>query len=163
MAETGRQWYCVVDGQRYGPISELEFRDWVAQQRLRASDTVWTEGMAAWQPLESVVYMFRGGLPLMSKAPPTAHVEPHRGALILTLGIVGLFFSFFGVLPGIAWYLANQDLPKMAAGLMDRSGEGMTTAGKVCGIIGVIFTIVGCCAAGFWFTAAFSFMGAAPF
>jgi hypothetical protein len=31
----------------------------------------------------------------------------------------------------------------MAAGRMDRSGEGLTQAGKICGMISVILQIVG--------------------
>jgi hypothetical protein len=157
MAEMGRQWYCVVDGQRYGPIDEGQLYAWIAQQRLRRTDTVWTEGMGAWQPLESVAYMFRGGLQFPTAA--ATHVEPHRGALVLVLGILGLFIPLLGILPGIAWYLASQDLPKMRAGMMDRSGEGMTTAGKICGIIGVVFAIIGCCGIGLWLSAFVGMMG----
>ena len=82
--------------------------------------------------------MFPGGLPF---PPPLA---PHRGVLILVLGIVGLAVNMFGIIGAIAWYLANQDLPQMDAGRMDPAGRGMTTAGKVCGIIGFILGMLGC-------------------
>lgn len=39
--------------------------------------------------------------------------------------------------------MGNNDLREMAAGRMDRSGQGMTQAGKICGMIGVILWIVG--------------------
>jgi hypothetical protein len=41
--------------------------------------------------------------------------------------------------------MANGDLREMAAGTMDSSGRGMTQAGKICGMIGVILAIVGLC------------------
>lgn len=57
-----RQWYCVVRGQRYGPISEEDLRAWVRDGRLLASDLVWSEGMAQWAPAASIMpEMFPGG------------------------------------------------------------------------------------------------------
>lgn len=79
---------------------------------------------------------------------------PHRGTVILILGIAGLVIDLFGPfccgIPSIvgcicgiiAWVMANKDLKEMAAGAMDLSGRGMTQAGKVCGIISVILGIV---------------------
>jgi len=37
--------------------------------------------------------------------------------------------------------MGNSDLREMAAGRMDRSGEGLTTAGRICGMVGVILGI----------------------
>jgi hypothetical protein len=76
-------------------------------------------------------------------------VRPHRGTLILVLGILGIVPCF--VLGIVAWVMANADLKAMAAGEMDRAGEGMTKAGKICGIVGciapavhvLIFTVLG--------------------
>ncbi|MHC4186182.1 MAG: DUF4190 domain-containing protein [Planctomycetota bacterium] len=68
-------------------------------------------------------------------------MKPHRGVLILILGILGIIPCFIcGI---IAWVLANGDLKEMDAGLMDPAGRGMTQAGKICGIIGVILAAVG--------------------
>ena len=81
-------------------------------------------------------------------------LQPHRGTVILVLGIVGLvvgllgscccgIFGIAGCICGIiAWVMANRDLKEMAAGTMDPSGRGMTQAGKICGIISVILAIV---------------------
>ena len=68
-------------------------------------------------------------------------LRPHRGGLILALGILGLVCCFIcGI---IAWVMGNSDLKEMAAGRMDPSGQGMTQAGKICGMISVILQIVG--------------------
>jgi hypothetical protein len=68
-------------------------------------------------------------------------LRPHRGGLILALGIVGLVCCFIcGI---IAWVMGSSDLKEMAAGRMDPSGQGMTQAGKICGMISVILQIVG--------------------
>jgi hypothetical protein len=38
--------------------------------------------------------------------------------------------------------MGNADLREMNAGTMDPSGRGLTQAGKICGMIGVILAIV---------------------
>ncbi|MDH4241328.1 MAG: DUF4190 domain-containing protein, partial [Phycisphaerae bacterium] len=78
-----------------------------------------------------------------TQGPPVAPAEtppqtqqtlaPHRGTLILILGILSLVCCFIcGI---VAWVMGNGDLKEMAAGRMDPAGEGMTKAGKICGII----------------------------
>jgi hypothetical protein len=67
--------------------------------------------------------------------------RPHRGGLILTLGILGLVFSLCPlpgwVLGGCAMSMGNSDLYEMAKGRMDREGRGTTQAGRILGIIAV--------------------------
>ena len=75
------------------------------------------------------------------QAVPSGPVQPHRGTLILVLGILGLVCC---VICGIiAWVMGNGDLREMAAGRMDPSGQGLTQAGKICGMISVIIQIIG--------------------
>jgi len=67
-------------------------------------------------------------------------LKPHRGVVVLVLGILGIVVCFIcGI---IAWVMGNNDLREMNAGLMDPSGRGMTRAGKICGIVGVVINIV---------------------
>jgi hypothetical protein len=68
-------------------------------------------------------------------------MRPHRGVLILVLGILGLVCCF--ILGIVAWIMGNTDLREMDAGRMDPSGRGLTQAGKICGIISVVLGIVG--------------------
>lgn len=72
--------------------------------------------------------------------------RPHRGVLILILGIVSILI---GCIPLGAWFvaframaMANEDLSDMDSGRMDRSGAGMTQAGKICGIIGSVLALL---------------------
>tara|TARA_B100001057_G_scaffold192657_1_gene193585 strand:+ start:2027 stop:2185 length:159 start_codon:yes stop_codon:yes gene_type:complete len=39
--------------------------------------------------------------------------------------------------------MGSSDLKEMDAGTMDPAGRGSTNAGKICGIIGCILTVVG--------------------
>ena len=66
--------------------------------------------------------------------------EPHRGGLVLSLGIIALVAigvcAPVGLVLGIvAWVMGRADLQKIRRGEMDADGEGMTLAGRICGII----------------------------
>lgn len=67
-------------------------------------------------------------------------LKPHRGGMLLAFGILSLVCCFiFGI---VAWVMGNNDLREMAAGRMDPSGEGLTKAGKIVGIIGCVLGIL---------------------
>jgi predicted Zn finger-like uncharacterized protein len=96
------------------------------------------------------------------RGPVRRDCEPHRGVLILILGIVSLVLV--GVQAGIclplplitgliSWIMGGSDLRKMNAGQMDPEGRGMTLAGYICGIIGTALStlILLLCAAYFAF------------
>jgi len=68
-------------------------------------------------------------------------MKPHRGTVILVLGILGLLIC--GPLAIAAWVMGSSDLKEMNAGTMDPAGRGNTQVGKVCGIIGTILMVVG--------------------
>jgi hypothetical protein len=76
--------------------------------------------------------------------------EPHRGTLVLVLGIlsIALFFFPLAILLGIAaWIMGHSDLRKMRQNQMDPVGKGSTEAGWICGIIGTILGLIplACC------------------
>jgi hypothetical protein len=79
--------------------------------------------------------------PIGPQGPTQSQLSPHRGTLILVLGILGIVCCFIcGI---IAWVMGSGDLREMAAGRMDPSGQGITQAGKICGMVGVILWIIG--------------------
>jgi hypothetical protein len=67
-------------------------------------------------------------------------MKPHRGTLILILGILGLVVC--GPLGIAAWVMGANDLKEMDAGTMDPSGRGTTQGGKICGIIACVLMVV---------------------
>lgn len=72
---------------------------------------------------------------------PSGTLTPHRGTMILVFGILGFVLCFiFGI---VAWVMGNNDLRAMAEGRMDPSGEGITKAGKICGMIATILQLLG--------------------
>jgi len=87
---------------------------------------------------------------------PPSHGGPHRGPLVLTLGIIGdvlllatplafccPFVGWLPILAGLglcvtALLLGRTDLAKIQAGEMDPAGRGMTMGGFICGVIGTV-------------------------
>jgi predicted Zn finger-like uncharacterized protein len=86
------------------------------------------------------------------RRPARRDCEPHRGGVVLTLGIISvallaLFFCFIfppiGLGCGIAaWWLGQVDMRKFRNGTMDPDGEGTTKAGWICGIIGTLLNAI---------------------
>jgi hypothetical protein len=81
--------------------------------------------------------------------PRRRYGRPHRGGAILTLGILSLVIC--APLGIFAWVMGSNDLTEMKRGQMDRSGEGLTQAGRILGIIACVFMILGCVIYGFFF------------
>jgi len=91
-------------------------------------------------------------------SPPTSvaapgGLEPHRGTLILVLGILSIVVSLMccvtiplpvGMALGIpAWIMGKNDSAKITSGQMDPLGAGMTKGGMICGIVGTILSLLG--------------------
>lgn len=63
-------------------------------------------------------------------------LQPHRGTLVLVLGILSLIACQpLGI---AAWVMGNGDLAAMTAGTMDPSGRSITEAGRILGIIATV-------------------------
>jgi hypothetical protein len=89
------------------------------------------------------------------RRPVRRDCEPHRGQIVLVLGIISLVVtpgsvccygipSLIGLALAIpAWVLGRRDLEKMRQGLMDPEGQGITQGGMICGIIGTILNAFG--------------------
>lgn len=72
-------------------------------------------------------------------------VKPHRGTLLLGLGIGSLVLSCgcIGLVLGIMTILmANKDLAEMDAGTMDAQGRGNTRTGRVLGYSSIAIFVV---------------------
>lgn len=142
-------WCCTIGGQQHGPVTFETLQSWAQAGSLRGGDYVWSAGMANWVAASSVPNLIPANIPPAAAAPsvyaPAApqqrYLQPHRGAAVLTLGILGLVACLIcGI---IAWVMGNNDLREMRAGRMDRSGEGMTNAGRICGMIACILAMAG--------------------
>ncbi|MFW6168863.1 MAG: hypothetical protein ACODAD_00130 [Planctomycetota bacterium] len=75
------------------------------------------------------------------EAKPSHYYKPHRGGLILTFGILGLFCC--APLGIAAWVMGSADLKEIRGGQMDPGGQGLTQAGMILGIIATIFFAIG--------------------
>lgn len=80
--------------------------------------------------------------------PSETQAEPHRGTLVLVLGLIGmLVFSPLGI---VAWVLGVQELRAMDRGEHDPAGRGLALAGMIFGILATVMMVVFICLAGFY-------------
>jgi len=70
----------------------------------------------------------------------TGYESPHRGVLILVLGILGLVFC--QIFSPFAWIMGKGDMEKMDSGSMDPEGRSLTQAGMICGIVGTALLVL---------------------
>ena len=78
--------------------------------------------------------------PPSTSTPSPAPSQSGRGALILVLGILSV--TVLGFIAGIpAWVMGNRDLKKIHSGTIFADQKGLTTAGRVLGIIGTLLTL----------------------
>lgn len=73
-------------------------------------------------------------------------MKPHRGVMILIFGILALSCGLiFGLM---AWIMGTNDLNEIYSGRMDPTGEGLTKAGRILGMVGlglnVAAVVLGC-------------------
>ncbi len=153
-SDSGVRWYVkTAEGQQFGPIERNVLDRWIVERRLTSDCQVIEEGAGQWQWAGNVFPQLGGGMAHPASGNPyssqqyagaarQSYALQERGALILTLGILGLVLTC-PVLGIPAWIMGQGDLNDMRHGRMDPSGKGMTQAGMILGIISTIFS-VGC-------------------
>jgi hypothetical protein len=146
------------DGQTYGPVDRRELDGWVAEGRVDGRCRLRNDQQSGWIPAD-VVYpvLGRGRATSQAKSSSAGGVDfatdsgwssdstrsmrmmPHRGPLILILGLCSWFFTcpLFGA---IAWYMGSQDLREINEGHRDPQGESLTRAGQILGLVHVVVT-----------------------
>lgn len=95
----------------------------------------------------------------MPSPPVDRIVVPHRGVLILVLGILSIVVC--QLLGPFVWVMGRADLKQIDAGQMDREGRGLTLAGMVIGIVSTVLLSLSCLVAAFWFLIMIVLLGAA--
>ena len=159
----GEQWRLrTEDGNVYGPVSKTEVDSWLTEGRITAGCHLQLEGSAEWTPATKVYPALSKPVwtthanPFADDASPNAspyrsptaanptirqrHHQPHRGGLILILGVLGI--ACCGLVAPVACVLGYIDLKQIREGHMDPSGKGLTQAGMVLGIIGTALMVL---------------------
>jgi hypothetical protein len=151
------------EGQTYGPVTREELDRWMTQGRIAVDCQLGKSPTGPWEPAPAMfpALMLQAPKPAPQPAPtfqpaspfsgnpyaPSSgatgqFVNPHRGGLILVLGLVGIIMGC-PIFSLMAWVMGSGDLREMRAGRMDRSGEGLTQAGQLLGMIPSILFIFG--------------------
>jgi hypothetical protein len=152
------------EGRIYGPVTKAEMDRWVSEGRVSADcrleggDGHWTSADKRYPVLspkptptagtssQFTDSSFRSSAhPVTTAVGPQSssqYVQPHRGPLILILGIVSWVMGcpIFGI---VAWVMGSADLREMRMGRMDQAGMGLTQAGYILGMIHAMLFIVG--------------------
>lgn len=132
------------EGHVYGPVGQQELDRWVAEGRVAHDCELMSDLDAQWRAAD--VY-YPALAPVSVSSTPRAAVNvprylaPHRGGLVLALGIISWAVGcpIFGI---CAWVMGSADLREMRAGRMDPSGQGLTQAGQIIGMIHALLTIL---------------------
>ncbi len=148
------------DGRLYGPVPRAELDQWYAEGRIPGNAQLLRSGEHQWvmaaevypdlgvrsgrlsvqhNPFAEHATRVRPGNPFAS--PGTGHLLPHRGGVILTLGVLGWAVCF--VFAPIAWAMGQSDVRAMRAGRMDPAGMSLTQMGMILGMIETILVLVG--------------------
>lgn len=151
------------EGQTFGPVTRTELDNWVSQGRITSECQILCEGDDQWQWASDIYPSLAGaaassgnrfaqssdesraaGQASNPYATPNISIAstrtPHRGGLILTLGILSLVVCGFLGIP--AWIMGAADLKEIRAGRMDVAGLGTTQAGMVLGIVACVLMII---------------------
>ena len=105
-------------------------------------ENAWQETPTQYQSPQAQSHAAEDSNPYASpRAGSTTSLVAHRGFLILILGIASIPCCGLIGIPAII--MANEDLRKIDAGIMNPEGRGLTTAGKILGIIGLIVLAIG--------------------
>ena len=168
--ERADRWFMkTADGLQYGPVDRKELDSWQREGRITAQAQLLREADGRWiwagQVYPQLHSLASDGPSQLAEeapsqdpyAPPSysygsgpSYLEPHRGAAILALAIVGVCAC--NVLSIVAVVMAAIDLNKMKRGTMDPSGRGLTVAGLVIALLtlaGVATYLVGAFVANF--------------
>lgn len=148
------------DGEVYGPVPHAELVEWAEEGRITASCQIMKAGeeTRGWRPASDMFPSLgspagaaaAAGTPFqpsgrnrpLNYPRPTAatgSLEPHRGGVVLTYGVLSTVFCFCPIFSILAWIMGYYDLSQIDAGRMDPRGRGMTQAGMVLGILMAVF------------------------
>lgn len=137
----GTRWFLrTPEGPIYGPANKPTFERWVTEGRV-TPDCLVCPGDNVWRPAAQLfpeLTIPREKPVLRPATLEKFQKQPHRGALILILGIMGIVTTC--PIPSImAWVMGSHDLGEMQNGRMDERGHGVTNVGR---LLGLIFSMV---------------------
>ncbi len=165
------QWFCAIEGRKYGPITEDTVRLWLAEGRLQRTDLAWREGMAEWAEI-GMLPQFRdaGAGPPAAALPRAGACQPPPNApgavASMVCGIVGVVCGGLCCAGLVLGIVALNQRKKALEGFSRHPGKygghGFCTAGQVLGIIAIILGSLAAVYWLFWLIMMLTFAASAP-
>lgn len=164
------QWYYGQNGVQKGPVSVEVIRQLISGGHLKPDDLVWREGMANWAPASTMSELFAPTVPAPQPQPqpvvppqaarvdpvppaPAAplgyqSMDPQVAASLQSRATTALVMGICSIVPGACCAPLGLGLG-IAAVLMGKNAEigpgaGAAKAGFVCGIIGIVLSVLSC-------------------
>lgn len=148
------QWHIAINGQQQGPMTQAQLQGMINARRVPPGSLIWRDGMAGWQPFESVPEFARaGGPPAMppGRAPQyprhapnpsqpygteRTNSNPNHGK-IPGIVIAGFILVFLCTIVGIILCAVGLGEAKRR-----EAGVGLAWAGIIIGIVWIVLGII---------------------
>jgi hypothetical protein len=119
------EWFYLVDGDEFGPVSESGLKQLAIDGELVSTDLVWKKGFGEWVPAVSIPE-----LPFSDEDQPPAPPRYDNPTGSATTGFI------LGMVGMIAWFIPLFGLPITVAGLI-KSIKGMPSTSRGIAVAGV--------------------------
>ncbi len=143
-----KEWFVLVDGQQYGPMSHEELRLSLQQKRVSATDMFWKQGLPAWVPLAEIPELsdLLGIIPPEAVHLPPLPQKPRAQSELLgkkiVAGILGIVLGGLGIHKFVLGY-TKEGLIML---LVSMFGCLLIIPSIVMGVIGMVEGIMYLCA-----------------
>jgi hypothetical protein len=139
------------DQKQYGPVTEAEMRQWIAEGRVNAQTLIQAEGQTDWRPLSTFPEFANTASPLPASAPlsanPYSTVDAKQlvngpGIGLLVIGLLCALASLIGAAGNIV-RLASGSADALPAGIPPEFRQIFQNSQKISAPIGLVFNFVG--------------------
>jgi hypothetical protein len=125
----------------YGPVSEVQIRQWQAEGRVNSATLLLAEGSTEWRPLSSLPEF--GPPPVVQMPPPPAVKQDNDMAVAgLIFGVLSNICCCFGVLCGILGVTFSIIALTRNEANPQRGGKGLAVAGLILSVVGLSWHLV---------------------
>ena len=138
------------DGQKYGPVSAEQLRQWIAEGRVNAQTRAQAEGSADWKPIADFPELSTApidSLPPLATS-TSAPTVPKTNGMAITGLVMGILTWTFGLCCGgpvfavLGIIFSAVGISQINKSTGKSTGKGMAVAGLILSIVGLLVTVL---------------------